>query len=186
LHVFQIPFGAGGTIVKAWFWDAKQNGWWEDQFGSAGSSDVQPTSVYLFDGDLQSDRVILMGGEDGRIRIWDETAVDDDTEPIAFECQYGPMVAGLDGTEYFFDRLTAVLARDQQGCHYRCYSSEHPDSLGLPVATGTFDPGRNASENARWRGANAWFTISNSMPGQRCSVEGIEVSISKRGRAGRG
>lgn len=192
LHVFQMPFGAGGTILKHWFWDAKRDewtgprgGWWEDQFGKTGSTDVQPTSVYLFDGDAQSDRVILMGGEDGRIRIWDEDAVDDDTEAIAWEIEYGPFVAGDRGREYMFDRLTAVLARDQQGAQYQCFAGEHPDDIELPVATGTFDPGRNPAEGVRWRGANAWMRISNSMPGQRCSIERLEVSVSVRGRTGR-
>lgn len=33
LHVFQVPLGAGGILVKHWYWERKSAAWWEDEFG---------------------------------------------------------------------------------------------------------------------------------------------------------
>ena len=189
LHVFQLPFGSGGTILKHWFWDAKHEAWWEDQFGSTGSTDAQPTAVHLFDGDAQGDRVLMFGCEDGRIRKWDETAKSDQGAssdlPIAFEVVYGPLVPANEGREYTFTGLTAVLADDQGGAGYRVYAQDQADKLGLPVARGSFHPGRNNSESVRFRGPNAWLSVSNTLAGQRCAIEDVQVHVSQRGRVRR-
>ncbi len=186
LHVWQLPFGSGGTQLDHWFWDAKQNAWWPDKYGTSAVTDVQPTAVYLFDGDTQSDRVILAGGEDGRVRKWDENTKSDEgasaDHPIQFEVIYGPLIEGNTGDEYAFTHLEAVLAVDQQGAGYRCYVTDQADKLGLPVASGSFQAGRNDGEGLGFRGSNAFISISNTLAGQRCSIEDLQVRVSKRGR----
>jgi len=189
LHVFQLPFGAGGTQLEHWFWDAKQDGWWPDKYGTTSATEVQPTAVLLMDGDAQADRRILLGGEDGRVRVWDEDQVADEgaSEDLAvnFEVVYGPLMPGNREREYSFSKLTAVLASDQSGAGYRVYASDFADKLGLPVARGSFQPGRNNGEAARWRGPNAFISISNTRSGQRCAIEDLQVTVSERGRVRR-
>jgi len=186
LHIFQLPFGAGGTILDHWFWDAKQDGWWPDRYGTTGSTEVQPTAVFLFDGDAQGDRVIMAGGEDGRIREWNELTKSDEGAsadlPIQFEVVYGPIVEGNTGHEYSFTHIEAVLASDRQGAGYRCYISDQADSLGLPVARGSFQPGRNNGEGVGFRGSNAFISVSNTRVGQSCSIEDLQVRVARRGR----
>lgn len=189
LHVFQCPFaGNEGTIVKHWFWDSKNGGWWEDQFGStAEGTELQPCAVYVVDGDAASDRKLLIGGEDGRIRVWDEDQVDDAVTtsseyPVRWKLVYGPLLPSNLDSEFRFRRFTAVLARDQGGCAYRFYAPDEADVLGKVLHTGSLGPGRNNGSPARFRGANAYLQLSNATEGSRCSVEDLLIHAARAGR----
>lgn len=194
LHVFQCPFlGNGGTIVKHWFWDAKHaaevgGGWWEDQFGSTAlGTELQPTSVLVVDGDTASDRKLLFGCEDGRVRVWDETRVDDrltsSTDyPIVWKLVLGPILPANQPIEYKFRRFTAVLASDQSGCGYKFSGQDHGDTVGPTLYSGSLNAGRNASSPAIIRASNMYLTLTNSMLGQRCAVESMLIHAAPAGR----
>ena len=197
LHIFQCPFlGNEGTIVKHWFWDAKNaskkgGGWWEDQFGSTAlGTELQPCSVAIIDGDSATDRKVLFGCEDGRVRVWDESRIDDKvvsgTEyPIQWKLVYGPLMPANVDKDFRFRRFTAVLASDQAGCSYKFYGPDHGDTLGAVLYSGSLRPGRNNGSPAVFRASNAFLELANGVQGQRCSVEDLLIHVAPAGRVRR-
>ena len=185
LHVIQCPFGSGGTQLKHWFWDSKNDAWWEDTYGSSSDTNPQPTSVFLYDGDEADDRIIAFGCEDGRVRTWDEALKVDQTDSgnvnIDARVTMGPLLPPELPYETRFYHFTPVLARDQDGCSYRFYAQDEPDTLETPVAQGQLAGGRNATQPVRFRAANAWLTLANSTDG-RFAVENMRILAAPAGR----
>lgn len=177
LHVFVFPYGAGGTLVQHWFWDKKNDAWFEDEFGDAFSSptyDVQPTAVYVLDGDDADDRKVAIGGRDGYVRIWDETANDDDGTAIDSRVLIGPYQLANAGREVRLSRFAPVLASDQGGCNFEMYFSDTADELGKVLLKGVLRPGRSGTYPARARGSFVALRLQNAQEA------GSDNSISAR------
>jgi|GEM_PF-3198197 len=74
LHIFVIPQSEPGTAPLQYFWDERNNSFWPDQYPTAHG----PTCVHMFTADDPDQRGLLMGGFDGYIRQFQDTAKDDD------------------------------------------------------------------------------------------------------------
>jgi hypothetical protein len=177
LHVFQYSRTIG-TKRSAWFWEAKANAWWEDDFLSTG---LQPTSALIIDGDLPSDRTMLLGCEDGRVRFWDKTAVTDHGSRIDSEVLIGPIAPEHTLGEIRFSGLETVLAREQDGARYEWFATDRSDSLGSPVSEGELAPGRNPSSAARAKGSSVWLRLFNAGP-KSWAFESASVKAAPAGR----
>lgn len=191
IHMFAMPFGSGGTHTKHFVYEVRTKAFWQDEFGSSslglsGATAVQPTAAHVIDGDDPDDRVLLIGCEDGYVRKWDETARDDggsvETSAIDSQVTLGPIFMDSQ-TE---SRLTAVnllLAREQQGCRVQLFVSDTPDSLGVPVWTGDFGPGRNDWRFLRGRGRYLWLRLRNGLHGTRWAFEHLTARVERAGRS---
>jgi len=191
LHLFTMPFGGGGTHVRHFVYEARTGAFFQDEFGSAnpqiaGSTKVQPTAAYVLDGDDPDDRTILIGCEDGYVRKWDPLARNDgdiaSTSTIDSQVTFGPIRL----SEEVEARLTAMnllLAKEQQGCRLQLFVSDTPDSLGIPVWTGDFAPGRNDWRYLRGRGRYLWIRMRNSLFDTRWAFENLTARIERAGRS---
>jgi hypothetical protein len=182
LHIFQCPFGSGGTAVRHWFFDAKVGAIWEDAFGTAADTSVQPTAVLVIDGDQVSDRFMVIGTEDGFLRQWDEEAADDDGVAIYSHVLLGPLAGPSPTREARFKGVSVSLAPDLAGGRYELYASHEPDVLQRPVASGTLGSGLNARLPTRARGSFCYLRVSNAAKGQRWALENASVDAYPAGR----
>jgi hypothetical protein len=181
IHVFQCPFGAGGTQVDHWFWEQKTDSFAKDIFGTSTYTNVQPTAVMVIDGDDFDDRLLLIGGEDGRVRKWDPDARSDDTRtdlttkiPIDSFATIFPIVPPSEfaaGLETQFHGLTVVLGDREAGCRYELFSSDEPDSFGAARRQGQLSPGRNAPKWEKVVGAFCGLRLRNAAQEERWSYE---------------
>jgi len=196
LHVFQCPFGSGGTIVKHWFWDRKNDAWFEDQFGTALDTTKQPTAVYVLDGDAPSDRVLLLGREDGRVAVWDRDAPNDDYstatdlgvgggDDLAIDSRVtvGPIQPRDPQFETQFQELRVWLARDQDGVHYDVFADDEPDfSLDeAPRASGSLSQGHNPNKLVRVTADSVYLRLRNASAGQRWAFEKATIGFAPAG-----
>jgi hypothetical protein len=191
IHIFQIPFGAGGTIVNHWFYEAKADAFHKDKFGLVGTDNIQPTAVIRLDGDTADDRTLLMGCEDGRIRKWGRGSggaipkSDEKTTSTSLAIDsyilIGPLVN--DPTQYAqqVTELDAVLSSSQNGCNFEIFTSDEPDSLGLPAATGSFTAGRNDRRLVRTSGDHVYLQLRNATAGECWAFEGASALVSYGG-----
>lgn len=178
LHVFVVPYGAGGTIVAHYRWHKPTNSWWPDRFSLAG---VQPTCAYMLDGDTEADRILLIGCEDGYIRKISETAKTDDGNVIATECLCGPLVPDSEEMMGRTTNLQALLANDQGGCNYELYASDTGDVLGAPILFGALAPGRNRVP-AGMSAAAIWLMLRGASTVERYSIESVHMDMHEAGR----
>ncbi|TXH51854.1 MAG: hypothetical protein E6Q97_17390 [Desulfurellales bacterium] len=109
VHVFITPL----TNLPAdhYFYDARTDSWWMDQFSNTSHS---PVSVHSFDGDDPDDRVLLLGGQDGYIRKWTQTGLTDDGTAVSSSVVIGPIQPSEDqeGLPFLLTELQVTLAED--------------------------------------------------------------------------
>lgn len=172
LRVIQVPYDTTSTeILKAWYWDKKNNAWLEDE---PGSSAIQPFSATVFDGDDPADRAVVFGCSDGYVRRADNDAVSDDGVAIDSLVCLGPYMAGND-QDIALDRMRAVLAKDQGGCEWQIHVANTPDGLedAELVADGRFEPGLSPRVPVFKRGAFMWITLRNVSVSERWALESL-------------
>ena len=184
VHIYQCPFGDGGATAAAWFWDKKADriipggAFWEDSWGATS---IQPTSVFVIDGDSQSDRKVLLGCEDSKIMYVDPTNDDDRGTNIASLVTIGPIAPAGAANEYAYQDFEAVLAPDMDGCYYEWYVDDEPDVIpGAAVVSGFLDPGRNATRLIRFTGDVAYLKLRNAGD-QRWAFEKASIMAASAG-----
>lgn len=169
--IHRYPFGTPGAPVEHWFWDKKRAAPWPDTFGTVADPDIEPTAMYVVDGDSPDDRVLLLGGRDGYVRKWDKDANDDDDFPIDAHVLVGPLAGPESAREYRFQGPRVVLASDQEGAEFQLYASDDPVQLGPARHSGVLVPGRNGMKRAKMRGSHCYVRIRNSVAGQGFAIE---------------
>jgi hypothetical protein len=180
LHVFQVPKGAGERIVEHWYWDAKENGWWADEFSTVG---VQPTSVAVFDGDEPGDRVVAIGCEDGFVRYETENAKDDGGYRIASEVVLGPLVP--DGAARArFSHLEATLSSSSSPATVGVFTDDVSDIVAGrdPFYQGSAGPGYQGYNMFQASGNQAWVKLGNSALSESFSLESLFIRATVVGK----
>ena len=178
LIVLQIPYSETITTAsKAWFWDVKNNAWWEDL---PGAVTLQPYSSFVLDGDAADDRRVVYGCEDGFVRELSSTALDDDGTAIDSFVTIGPIAAGNDA-EIVLNRLRGIFAREQDGCFYTVFASDTPSTLGVVISSGQFVPGLSPRLSVNRRGSFIWVQLRNNLASQRWAVEELQADVVKGG-----
>jgi hypothetical protein len=180
VHFFQVPFGTNSTVVKHWAFDTKFGGWWEDEINS---TDVMPTAVTVLDGDEAGDRIMVLGGGDGHVRKWDESADGDDTDSdsndVAIDSSVliGPLSPRDMPFETKVSHFTAELADSQSGAFYEVFVTDRADILGSPIMAGKLLPGRNPTNLKRARGSYVYVRLYNVLANQRWSYENSRIEL---------
>lgn len=158
LHLFQLPVGAGGTLVRAYFWEQKTNSWHPDSWSDAAQ---QPTAVTIIDGDLAGDRKLVIGTEDGQILRWDRAAYTDNLTRLASHVVMGPYALGKPGHDYALISLTTELA-NAGGVEVQVFVGQDSILPDTPVWEGPLEPGRNPALLLSAAGEYVWIRYSNA------------------------
>jgi hypothetical protein len=178
VHIFRVPHGAGGVLKTGWFWEEKthrlvQGGAiWTDSYASAG---LQPTAATFLAGD--STRALLLGCEDGRVRMVDPAAVDDDGEAIDSFVVLGPLNDVTQMLEWRLISTQVALANDQSGCRIELFATEEPEDIGPILRATDLSPGLNDPFRGRVRGNYIWARLRSALAGRRWALERGEVEI---------
>jgi len=87
VQVFITPLNSAVATFN-YFYDAENDAWFRDKFGNAVHN---PRATHVFDGDRPGDRVLIVGGNDGRLRKIDQDARHDDGTAIESYVYLGPI-----------------------------------------------------------------------------------------------
>ena len=179
LHVYQCPFYFDGVVLRSWFWDKRNNAWYEDELAS---STKQPSATCVMDGDSYDDRRMLIGCEDGVVRMYDNEIATDAGDRIDSKVLFGPMVVEHSSMQTRFCKLGVELASDQSGAEYDWYVSRAADVKGEPVRSGVLHSGPNGYPGGMFRGASSWVRLRNGAASQRWALEAMSLSAYPAGR----
>jgi hypothetical protein len=185
LHLFFAPWEQASAPPEHYFWSRKFGRWYPYAFGSGSSgAGMTPTAVVVSDGDAQSDRRLLIGAQDGRIRYFDKSygrdALDTlNTSNILSHALIGPIVPESEIGEVGVDRFEAVLGQSGSGCNWEIYVADSPDIPAYARASGELMPGRNHAMDARGRGSFIWLKLSSD---DQYSVESLRVGMYRLGQ----
>ena len=177
LHVYQMPFALNTEQMEHWVWEKRTQSWWIDTFASL---DLEPTAVFLMDGDEPDDRIIAVGCQDGYVRYPDRDATSDDGYPIDSYVVIGPLFTGTDKVRIRNPKIN--LSNDQGGCWLEMSSSDTADSIGDPVHRVRLLPGQNRRAMIGVRGAYCWLKLRSAANGFRWAYESGSVEAIPAGR----
>ena len=173
LHVFFSPLAAGSATH--WYWDMRTDSWWPDVFGD---NNFNPLAVHLFDGDDPDDRVLMLGGRDGRIRYFSLNSKSDDTSAIDSYVFMGPLKMAQ-GQRVMIDEVQAQLGANSDNvtlAYHRGHDAE--DAAGSVAShTRTIESGRNHSFRDRLAGHALYLRMGNNEDDQAWSVEGLRCRL---------
>ena len=188
IHLFVTPYDSTEPTVNYW-WDADTQvrqtidivktpgSWWPDVFANVSHN---PLAVYAFDGDGSDGRVILMGGRDGYIRQFDNTAESDDAYPIESELLIGP-IQDKDQAFILTD-VRATMGTESAGATLGVRAAVGTQAAfeSADKYTGTLVAGQNKSRAVRVRGTSAFIRIYSNEIAAPWSLEGMQAVVEMR------
>jgi hypothetical protein len=159
VHIFLTPRQLQVGVVKHYYYDRRSNSFWPMEYPGT----IGPTVLYDFKSPDPGSRKILLGGFDGHIRTFSDTAKDDDGTAISSHVWIGPIQASS-LREAKLIELVAVLDRESPGVNYEIYVSDTVEDAkkSTAVYSSTWSAGRNASRRLRARGAAIFVKIFDS------------------------
>ena len=178
-----------GEWGAAFFWDLRLNAMDPDSFAT---SDHYPSAMYYYDSRKASTRGLLMGGQDGYIRKWDDTAKDDDgSVAIDSYCTLGPFQAWPKmRRQGQMNEVSVRLGDDSDGVDVSVYAGDAAEGVvkniknnEIPQATETLTGGgRRPVWRPRTMGAVYCLQLRNSNASERFALERVTARISDAGK----
>lgn len=178
LHVILTYRGSASnpTPPRHWFYEADRKAWWPVTHASGFSL---PTTIWTQHGDTKDARVTMVGHRDGHLRYIDDSAANDDGNPIDSYVLMGPL--GSMNREYGLLELQMGLSKASGGVNYRIYASNDPEELGTAIHSGATANGFSGSLRARGRGSNLWFKVGSAALEESWGLGELAVTVKDDG-----
>lgn len=170
-----------GTATYNWCYDIRNQAFWKDQFVDAS---FNPTSVHLMDGDLPADRVVLLGGRDGYIRMIDTSAENDDGQAISSYVLLGPIQSGSQRLR--LRELRTVLGMNSDPVTLELFAGSSVEAafdVAEPRFQRTIYPGRSIAIRSGAVAQGMYLKLSNEALGEAWQYEAIYAWLEGVGRA---
>lgn len=180
--IFITPLDNSASTHYAY--DVRADAFWPMSFGD---NNLNPTAVHTLDGDDPTDRVIVVGGQDGRVRaqVYGATNDDDsDNTAISSSVTMGPMMSK--GNDAFKLHETQVLlGSGSNNVTFQPFIDNSAETAFNSTAlwSYTVSAGRNASIRRSGFGNSAYFKLSNSTASETWSLETMRVAMRQAGRS---
>ncbi len=187
VHLTITPFDTNRK-GEHYFWDKRTESFHPYSFHD-GSLD--PTAVYVIDGDNPEDRLMLFGGRNGYLRRFYELTSHDapvtagsPDEAISSYVWLGPMVGGTD-REVKVRGWRFVMGENTDAAEFEVYAGDSVEEAfesETAVFSGTLGPGRNPRINERARGAAVLCKVFSDTVDEFFSIEQLIVQPVEGGR----
>jgi hypothetical protein len=128
VRVYITNISSDGEEREQYWWDARSDSWWADQYASKL---FNPTGILSYDGDDATDRVLLLGGQDGYIRYEDQSSTTDDTEDLDTEVWIGPVQVNNGEIPFVIKEVQGILGPSSGDVSIRVYGSEAPEVIQI-------------------------------------------------------
>ena len=165
VRVFVTP--KDGSASSHYAWDVRNEAWWPFSFTN---SDHNPMSTLLLSGYSSDDRMVLMGGQDGYVRIFDPDSSTDDGESIESSVFFGPF------SNVTINEWAATLGESSGNLKWSIHEANTLE-LALSakaLAGGQFSASRNRSQWPKRYIRNGYIRLGGIEP---WSIERISAMV---------
>lgn len=158
-------------------YEARTGAWFTRVFAN---DDHNPLCRCVFDGNLPSDRVCLIGSWDGYVRALDPTATDDDGTPIESRVVIGPILTGKLG-EVIMTGIFAEFAKNSSDVQYNVLVGDTPEEAleSDPFLSGTWTKGLNPTTADRVAAHALYVEILGT---DQWAFEKLRLRVADRGK----
>tara|TARA_R110001599_G_scaffold58318_5_gene160785 strand:+ start:3655 stop:6747 length:3093 start_codon:yes stop_codon:yes gene_type:complete len=159
VHIFVTPSNQQVSAVGHYYYDRRSDSFWNMEYPAV----VGPTAVYDFKSQSPGARRILLGGFDGHIRSFSETAKTDDGTAIDSYVWLGP-IQTTSTREAKLTNLIAVLDRESADVNYSIHVADSVEEAkqSEAVHSSTWSSGRNGAHRMRARGSAIFIKLYNN------------------------
>jgi hypothetical protein len=178
-----------GEWHSSWWIDIRAGGIYPEAF----ASDHIPASAAYFDARIASKRGLLIGGQDGYLRKFDETAKDDDSDnAIESYVVVGPVAVGKNPRDQVITKEvsveTGILSDEVTASVFVGKTAEEVintiNVAGTPKVKKVLNgKGVRTSIRNRAKGGAIAVMLANANNDQSFSIEDIQVNIAQSGRS---
>lgn len=179
VHLFITP--TDGSAGDHWWIDWRLKGLWPVSVPAA----MQPFSLLAYAADPTEERRILLGGYDGYIREFDESAADDDGTDIVSYMQIGPFRLAEAGHTGLVTGIGATLDEDSASVSWELRggtSGEAAVDSTTALASGTWAAGWNRGSSDRVNGAVGSLYVAGPSTSAAWAIETINLTMLPGGR----
>ncbi len=185
VHLWITPLVAGAATH--WFLDIRNQGWFKVQYPD---NNFNPTAVTIFEGDDPDDREILMGGQDGYVRLYNTSNVTDDGTNFNTYAILGPIVAEkgryptvLTDVQFIMDDTSAntiyeIGVGDTAEGAIGDFAATFTGEVDTASTTINVSASKSKNINPRTRGYFQYFKIGTQAAAASWAVEYIQASWS--------
>lgn len=159
VHIFVTPNRQKTDPIEHFYYDRRSNSFWKMEYPAV----IGPTAVYDFKSQSPGSRRILLGGFDGHIRSFSDTAKTDDGTAIDSYLWLGPIQTSST-REAKLTKLIAVLDRESADVEYSIHVADSVEEAkqSEAVHNSTWSSGRNAAHLLRARGSAIFIKLYNN------------------------
>ena len=176
-HMFITPLTNGAATH--WFFDGRTGAWFKNAFANTA---YNPTCIHRLQGDESTDRLSLIGSEDGYIRYFANNTYADDGTAFMSYVVIGPFSAQGGQFPHILQEIQAVLDTSSGSILYEVASGDSPDAAlanfaGSFTGDGSFAAGRSLVAYPQERGYYTYLKIG-TITNTNWSLEEIRAKIS--------
>ncbi|MFW6118862.1 MAG: hypothetical protein ACOC7S_00850 [Planctomycetota bacterium] len=171
VHIFITPRAASKDPYH-WFYDVRTGGFFRDKHVAAHG----PTYTLNYEADASAYRGLLLGGNDGVLRSFDEASPTDDGETIESYVFCAPQRMAGDLREGVLTQISATLAEQSDPVDYQLHVGDsHQEAYNAsPRAVGTWTcGGRSRPTHCRVRGGSIVLRLANDRRAEEWALEQI-------------
>ncbi len=179
VHIFVTPNRQKTDPIAHYYYDRRSDSFWTMEYPAV----VGPTAVYDFKSQSPGSRRILLGGFDGHIRSFSETAKTDDGTAIDSYVWLGPIQTSST-REAKLTELIAVLDRESADVNYSIHVADSVEEAkqAEAVHSSTWSAGRNASHRMRARGSAIFIKLYNNSSNLPWVYERLTATLAVAGK----
>lgn len=176
VHIYLVPVTPG--TPTHWWLDWGQKTFWPVTL----QSDHEPTAACTYQSTETGDSGVLLGGRDGIIRRYDDTAEDDNSTNFSSYIDIGPIPLGPDGQTAILVGMNGVMAESSGDVTWSVHPAETFEAATSAASTssGAWVAGFNSTVRPIGKG-QAYILKVTGTPGTKWAMENILTSVRPAG-----
>lgn len=161
IHIFISSETTPSTADRHFFYDERNNAFWPDEY----PIDHGPVAIGVFKDDNPENSAVFLGGRDGRIRKFDDDAMDDDGTAITSFVRFTPISPGDILASSRIHDITFITDLQSGEVTFRAYVGDTPEAAEANADAGNirFSRALRAGRNAPMRQRISQNTIIMEM-----------------------